>query len=495
MTGSAYDAVPYRGGIVSNAAPDRLAVCSLWHGGPRLAPPPHRVAELGCGDGANLLALAFYRPASTFIGIDNAAGELARANARARRLGLDNVQFRQLDIRDLQPGDLGVCDVVVAHGVYSWVPDDARDAIWRVVSDALSPSGLAYVSYNAEPGWRTRRLVRESLLRARRVQEAAPVDQAEVAIALAAEWLGDLPSQDSAHAALLRDELERVRHGNPFYVFHEHLAETNDGFWLGDVVARARHHGLDYVADAQTGTWEGYVPAPMRAALAERDLEPVEQEEAADLLCGRSFHASLFCRSDAPRTALAPVDVLAECWVASSLGATSDALDLTDGVSESFEGTGGDPPPTLSLEDSITKAAAVELSKPWPRGLSLETLTGRAATLLTSHGYPVPPDASLRLSDDLATLYEAGQVELRRTEPAYTPDPPSPCAHALAREEAERGRALTTPYHLSLPVGPETLAVVRALDGSHLRDVLETRFGAMHLDSIVSSLGRWGLLE
>ena len=492
-----YDFVPYQGTAVSNTSPGHLALCSLWHHG--LYPPYRRfrLAELGCGDGSNLLPLAFYDPESTFIGIDNSKAELVRACEGVRCLGLENIHFVLRDVRDLGPTDLAPYDYVIAHGLYSWVPADAREAILAFCRRSLTPHGLAYISYNAQPGWAMRRLVRETLIRAPSVWEAAVEDKAERAIEMAAHLLEDLPSRDYAHAVLLAGELERVRDGKPFYVFHEYLAEVNEGFWLRDFVEHACRHGLDYVADAQFCRWEGHVPAMLKAALAKRNLDPIEQEEAADLLGDRYFRASILCRADAPRASTSHVELLEEVHIATSLCAASDPFDLTEGVVERFTGQGliARNVPEVTLDASITKAAVVLLSAQWPFGMRLQALYDRATKLLDTHGCAVPPDARTQLSDELMTLFEAGQVNFRLREPSYTTDVTEyPQAHALARFEAAHREALTTPYHIPLPFEPRVLALVQAMDGSRSRAALRQAFSEELVDQTLTVLGRWGLL-
>lgn len=487
-----YERFPYKGSPIPNTTTNNLVLCALWHQVPRPPFQQFRVIELGCGNSANLLSLAFYHPESTFIGIDNALSELDRAREGAKYLGLKNIRFVLKDIRDLKPADFPPCDYIIAHGLYSWVPDAARDAILEFCRQALAPSGLAYISYNAQPGWSTRKLVRETLLRSRSVQEAAVGDKAARAIEVAAQLLEDLPSRDYAYAALLADELERVRNGEPSYVFHEYLAEVNDGFWLRDFVERAKSHGLGYVADAQFCRWEGHIPAELKTALARRDLDTVEQEEAADLLCNRYFHASILCREEAERNPISHREIFDEVYIATSLRAESDPFDLTDGVVEQFfRGQG----PEITLDASITKAAVVVLAAQWPFGFKLDELFQQAATLLVTHGCIARADARSQLLDELITLFEAGQIDLRVWEPSYNADVPAyPQAHALARFEAEHRDALTTPYHLPLPFEPEALTLVRALDGSRSKAELQKVFGAELVEQILPIMARWGLL-
>jgi hypothetical protein len=418
---------------------------------------------------------------------------LERAREGVSCLGLENISFVLNDVLDLNPADFAPCDYIVAHGLYSWVPEDARDAILNFCRQALAPSGLAYISYNTQPGWATRHLVRETLLRSRAVREAPIQDKGNRAIELAAQLLADLPSREHASAVLLGDELERVRQGRPCYVFHEYLAEVNDGFWLGEFVDRARRHGLDYVTDAMFCRWEGHIPEQLKSALAKRDLDPIEQGEAADLLCHRYFRASILCRADAPRLRGRRQDLLGEVHIATSLSAQTDPFNLTDGVVERLDGTGG---PEITLNASITKAAVILLAAQWPIGMRLEALYCKAAELLAGHGIAVAANAQTQLSDDLTVLFEAGQIDLRLREPEYLTEVPDyPQAHALARFEAGHRDALTTPYHLPLPFEPQVLALVRDMDGSRSRLELQRAYGEELVDRTLEILARWGLLQ
>src|SRR5512143_3167530 len=106
---SAYDIVEYPGHAFLNTHPGRLAAVGVLRG---LAPAPveHcRVLELGCGDGANLVPMAYELPGATFLGIDLAASPIARAREFAVALGLGNVQLEVRDICAAAP-DLGRFD-------------------------------------------------------------------------------------------------------------------------------------------------------------------------------------------------------------------------------------------------------------------------------------------------------------------------------------------------------------------------------------------------
>ncbi|MEC4678764.1 MAG: class I SAM-dependent methyltransferase [Nitrospirota bacterium] len=140
---SLYNLIPYEGGASFNTAPGHLALCALWKTGTKPSLSSFCYVELGCGNGANLLALAFYHKNATFIGIDNAESELNRAQKAAEGLSLNNIQFLHEDVRQLNDVSLLPCDYIVAHGLYSWVRADVRSAILSFCQQRLSPSGLA----------------------------------------------------------------------------------------------------------------------------------------------------------------------------------------------------------------------------------------------------------------------------------------------------------------------------------------------------------------
>ena len=220
-----YDEVAYPSVLFKRTHPERLAVVAALHG---LAPPPletARVLEIGCGEGLNLLALAAGYPRAQFDGFDLAASAIARGEALREAAGLENVTLATRDILEarveIAPGSF---DYIVAHGVYAWVPEPVRAAIMALIGHALSPHGVAYVSYNALPGGHFRMAMRDMLLHAvdgitdpdARVEKARAflqglVDsdgQGRVAIELFREFAGEMLNRHTS--VLFHDELGDV---------------------------------------------------------------------------------------------------------------------------------------------------------------------------------------------------------------------------------------------------------------------------------------------
>lgn len=292
----AYDALPYESRPFGQTQPARLAALARLLG---LDPAPvetARVLEIGCASGGNLLGLALRFPNARFTGIDISGRQIAAGQARAELLGLSNLELRQLDIQQLAD-DAGRFDYIVCHGVYSWVPQPVRDAILRACERHLSEHGVAFVSFNALPGWHFTRPVRDFMLQATE-GIAEPARRA----ARARELLGEIAAVASGHAeSIYSHEVRTIADTGDYYVAHDHLEHTNAPSYLVDFAAHAQRHGLAYLSDIvfQTGMPMLY-GAPL-AAQAERhgDGDVVRTEQYLDFASGRRFREALLVR--APR--------------------------------------------------------------------------------------------------------------------------------------------------------------------------------------------------
>ncbi len=159
---TAYDEVRYSNYPYAQTHPDRLATVAALHGLPSPDPATARVLEIGCGAGGNLLAMAVATPGIRALGIDLASEPIAEGRAAIEQVGISNVQLRQGDVSDLRDGGLGEFDYVIAHGVYAWVPESVREDLLAAIHAHLAADGLAYVSYNANPGGYMRRALRDA---------------------------------------------------------------------------------------------------------------------------------------------------------------------------------------------------------------------------------------------------------------------------------------------------------------------------------------------
>jgi len=115
QTPNAYDEVLYPGLAHFETHPDRLATTAALFGMQTAPLEKCRVLELGCGDGTNLISMAYGLPESEFVGID-AARAIAAGNQMIEDLALKNVRLQQLDLMDFKT-DTATFDFIIAHGV------------------------------------------------------------------------------------------------------------------------------------------------------------------------------------------------------------------------------------------------------------------------------------------------------------------------------------------------------------------------------------------
>src|SRR3954469_14363625 len=303
MPANVYDDVPYSNYPYAQTHPDRLATVAILHG---LEPPDPfhaRVLELGCGAGGNLLAMAAATPGVRALGVDLAREPVEAGRAAAAAIGLGNVELRQGDVRALADGSLGEFDYVVAHGLYAWVPPDARDAVLGTIAASLAPDGVAYVSYNAHPGGYFRQMLRDvGLWHARGIDDQ--LERARKAQELY-KFLNEQRATDAdTYGALLEREVPPLADGPLYRLVHDALSDAWEPLWFGEFAAHAAAHGMMFVGEADlSGLRSELLPAGVDAevwALARGGRGAFEPY--SDLLTARHFRQSVLCRAGAPVT-------------------------------------------------------------------------------------------------------------------------------------------------------------------------------------------------
>lgn len=248
----AYDEVPYDTEANAEAHPRAMATLARLHRMTPARPSTARVLEIACGNGDHSIVAAAYMPEARFVGFD-----LARSAIEAgRAIAPPNVE---LSVRDLNEGakGLGEVDYVIAHGLYSWVPEPLRAIALETMRATLAPNGVGFLSINARPGWELTRGLRE-IARAASAAEAEPAKKVAAALARIAE-LGEKHRQAAGFAGALaahaRSWLAHVKQtmppGAPFsrYVFHDLLADVNEAFSVDELAARLAKAGLAIVCE------------------------------------------------------------------------------------------------------------------------------------------------------------------------------------------------------------------------------------------------------
>jgi SAM-dependent methyltransferase len=412
-----YDDLPYRSLPIEWTAPERLALASLLHGGPRAPRAGYRVLELGCADGANLLPLAYHRRHATFVGVDGARSQIAIASSDKSRLELVNVEFIHADFLNADARLQGQFDYIIGHGVFSWVPDDARDALLRLCAKRLRRGGLLYLNYNANPGWKVRGMVRDFLL-AQTARTTNLRGRAEEAQAVAARIASSLTTGEQAYSKLIGNEFGFVCESDLSYIAHEYLAAENHAYWRSEFLALAGLYGFEFVADADFSYSSGRMPEDLAPRLVKEQITGQTVDDTMDLLCYRQLHSPILTKGPVTRRLPGPEE-FAALFVASCLAPCA----LSGDGKQMFEHPSGYQ---VEAKEQVIQDALERLQPRWPRGLRVGN---------------VFPDVG-HVMDDLRLLHRNGLIELRCLEPVDREINHEP----LKRLEGGKGY-FTTPYH------------------------------------------------
>ena len=423
------------------------------------APAGCRLLELGCGDGGNLVPMAYGLRGSAFCGIDLSRRAIERARSLAAALGLANVDFRHADLTALP--ELGAFDFVVAHGVYSWLAPAERDALLAACREHLAPGGVAYVSYDVLPGGHLREITRQMLRwHLRDVEE--PEQRIAQARALLTAVAGARPEGDEMRIAAER----ALQQGDPA-LFHDELAPHHEAVLFADFAAHAGEHGLRFLAEADVFEMEARnLPPELAEGL-------IEREQYLDFFKGRMFRQTLLCHADAEQRE-AGLDVVRGMLAASPAERAGESEGRV-----TFRGPHG---ATLTTDHEAVQAAFVRLGEAWPAAVPVAGLGEDPA-----------------VAETLRRAYAANLVHLHVWAPdAATAPSERPVASALARLQAAEGTRVTTLRHTGVEVPDERgRRLIRLLDGTRDRAALVRELGrpADELERSLEGLARLALLE
>ena len=163
----AYDEIPYFSAAFSDCSPVRIEAVAKFLGLKAASLKEARVLELGSSYGGNILPFAISHKNAKVVGIDISSHQVAEGNKVAKQIGLENFTLLErnfLHMNEIDIKELGKFDYIIAHGVYSWVSPNVRDALLATIKALLSKDGIAYVSYNTYPGWKSLDILRDFML-------------------------------------------------------------------------------------------------------------------------------------------------------------------------------------------------------------------------------------------------------------------------------------------------------------------------------------------
>lgn len=342
--------VEYQHGFFNGLTPTSLRIALLMKGF-RPAPAGDRFSycELGYGQGVTLCGMAAAMPQATFWGTDFKPSHALNARRLASDAGLTNLQLEEYSFAECLELDLPKFDVVALHGVYSWVSAANRAHIVEFLRRNLKLGGVAYVSYNAMPGWSARAPLRKLIFDAARhgpEQATARIEQALQFARRVQAAKGDFFEKHADAGGALDNWSRRSRP----YLVHELLNQDLAPKYLSEIAAELDAAKLSFATSARLDDHLDSISCSREIQqLLGEARDPVSREGLRDYLLMTPFRADLFVRGAERLTADQQAELLMDCRFAlladarkvkgRSFGARGVALktEMTDALVEGLE--------------------------------------------------------------------------------------------------------------------------------------------------------------
>src|SRR6478672_12244551 len=367
-----YDLTPYTSNSFPQSAPGHLAAIAHLFGLETPEVSTARVLEIGCAAGGNLIPFAAAHPQAHVVGIDLSQVQVDQGSTRAQALGLNNLQLLAGDIARMDLEALGQFDFIIAHGVFSWVPEEVQEALLSTFRRLLAPEGVAYMSYNVYPGWKAKEIVRDAMLLASG-DSVTPEEKVREARRMA-DFLEEVAPVDGVLARVLAMSRAHALGFGDSYLLHDELETFNSPCYFYEMLGRASAHGLAFLAEARP---EAMVPGNYGPKVADYLLEKcggvqVLVEQYLDFVADRTFRETPLVHAErAQQIQYNPDPARLRRFHIAAWAPPVDGETRLDSSRQEFEQADG---ATLFTNDPGIKAALEALSARWPWTLSRDEL-------------------------------------------------------------------------------------------------------------------------
>ncbi|MBS6009055.1 MAG: methyltransferase regulatory domain-containing protein [Haemophilus parahaemolyticus] len=261
-----------------------------------------KVLELGSSFGGNLISQAVYYPETEFVGIDLSSSQINQGNEIIKSMGLNNVRLEAKNILHIT-SEFGKFDYIIAHGIYSWVPDEVKSKILDICRDNLSENGIAYISYNTYPGWKSKEVARDIMLFTNKHTSELPLSEqmrrGKVVVKLFSDAIKTIKSVKE-HNSFRINNFDDIQDKDDSYIAHEYLETYNHPFYLNEFVDEVCKHQLAYIGDTDFQlSFTSWMQQHLRDMIIQLTGDDyVAREQCIDYLYDVAFRRSLLCHAN-----------------------------------------------------------------------------------------------------------------------------------------------------------------------------------------------------
>jgi SAM-dependent methyltransferase len=296
--------VVYTANFYREITPAWLAMSSLLlgHRPPDLA-RPFAYADVGCGNGFTALIVAATCPHAEVWGFDFNPAHVEFASKLAASAGLANAHFVENSFADLAGASattLPDFDMMVSHGVLSWISPENRRHLIEAIARRLKPGGLSYLSYNVTTGWSAMVPVRTMM----RMLTVASPERTDLAVPGVLDFVDRLREAGAAffqtHPSL-ESRLTDIRKQDARYIAHEYLNHDWHPLMFADIAGEMAEAKCRYIGSATLAENIDNISVPPNVApILGETRDPILRETIRDIGCAQSFRRDLFRKGVAP---------------------------------------------------------------------------------------------------------------------------------------------------------------------------------------------------
>ncbi|MBQ0217302.1 class I SAM-dependent methyltransferase [Alcaligenes faecalis] len=419
----AYDTQVYTSNAFSFSSPGHLRAASHLWGLESVPLENARVLELGCAGGGNLLPFAVAYPKAHVVGIDLSSVQVEQGQRVVQALGLKNLHLHAMSLTDITP-EFGQFDYIIAHGVFSWVPPEVREAMMRIMRENLSPSGIGYISYNTYPGWKAGDIVRDAmLLHSHGIHSGKDKLAASKAML---NLLSDGIASSNSLAPSLRTAVAQLRKHSDYYLAHEYLETFNSPCYLLEFASMAQQYDMVHVGDSEPHLEMAAVygqNVQLNHSLLAMGQPREMRQQYLDFAVGRNFRKSLLVHQErAGQILMAPeLERLADLRWAGQFTEIEAPANAPKGR-RSFRNYKNNP---LHTSEAPVLAVIQAVTHAWPASVGFDALLEQVRSQLPSEQAQSEGEARKAVLSAVQTLFRLNSLRYTLEPSPYDATEPS----------------------------------------------------------------------
>lgn len=229
-------------------SPTILTLACLQRG---IKPPKIKIAcELGFGQGISMNLLACANEIDWF-GTDFNQRQ-AQFSSDLSKLSNNNASIYNFSFEEFSlVENLPKFDLIVVHGILSWVPVENQKILSNFIHDHISDNGLVFISYNSRPGsdaFKPAQYLMNKFRRMLTVDDCVPEELMKTTL----NWMNDLHKVNPAYLnafPVISTRMELIKNQDLTYLVHEFFNDVWATFYFSEM-ANIIGSGLSYLGQS-----------------------------------------------------------------------------------------------------------------------------------------------------------------------------------------------------------------------------------------------------